>query len=108
MNLDGQGSSVMVLYYQFKDLRFKSVGLLLKLQVVGLDEESYDDDEFESVGFLKLLLIRISRMLWMEIEYDMIDMLTQIVVYLGNRMGNIIFFFFVLEIDYEFRRKVQI
>lgn len=76
MNLDGRGSSVMVLYYWFKDLRLISVGLLFKLKVIGLDEDSYDDEEFESVGFLRLFLIYvILRFLWMEIEYDMIDML---------------------------------
>ena len=91
MNLDGQGSSVMVSHHQPKDLRPKSAGLPLKSQAVGPDEESYDDDEFESVGSPKLSSTRTPRMSWMETEHDMIDMSTQTVVHSGNRMGDIIF-----------------
>ena len=91
MNLDGQGSSVMVSHHQPKDLRPKSAGLPLKSQAVGPDEESYDDDEFESVGSPKLSSTRTPRMSWMETEHDMIDMSTQTIVHSGNRMGNIFF-----------------
>ena len=93
MNLDGQGSSVMVSHHQPKDLRPKSAGLPLKSQAVGPDEESYDDDEFESVGSPKLSSTRTPRMSWMETEHDMIDMSTQTVVHSGNRMLWVILFF---------------
>lgn len=88
MNLDGQGSSVMVSHHQPKDLRPKSAGLPLKSQAVGPDEESYDDDEFESVGSPKLSSTRTPRMSWMETEHDMIDMSTQTVVHSGTQTAK--------------------
>lgn len=80
MNLDGRGSSVMASHHQSKDSRPKSAGLPLKSQAVGPDEDSYDDEEFESVGSSTHGTSRLS---WMETEHDMIDMSTQTVVHSG-------------------------
>lgn len=84
MNLDGRGSSVMASHHRSKDSRPKSAGLPLKSQAVGPDEDSYDDEEFESVGSPRLSSTHATpRLSWMETEHDMIDMSTQTVVHSG-------------------------
>jgi len=84
MNLDGRGSSVMASHHKSKDSRPKSAGLPLKSQAVGPDEDSYDDEEFESVGSPRLSSTHATpRLSWMETEHDMIDMSTQTVVHSG-------------------------
>ena len=75
MNLDGRGSSAMVSHHQSVDSRPKSAGLPLKSKAIGPDEDSCDDDDFESVGS--------PRLSWMEKDHDMIDMSTQTVVHSG-------------------------
>lgn len=84
MNLDRRGSSVMASHHKSKDSRPKSAGLPLKSQAVGPDEDSYDDEEFESVGSPRLSSTHATpRLSWMETEHDMIDMSTQTVVHSG-------------------------
>lgn len=84
MNLDGRGSSVMASHHKSKESRPKSAGLPLKSQAVGPDEDSYDDEEFESVGSARLSSTHATpRLSWMETEHDMIDMSTQTVVHSG-------------------------
>ena len=91
MNLDGRGSSVMASHHRSKDSRPKSVGLPLKSKAVGHDEDSYDDEEFESAGSPRLSSTRATpRLSWMETEHDMIDMATQTVVHSGM-VGNFLF-----------------
>lgn len=84
MNLDGRGSSVMASHHQSLDSRPKSAGLPLKSQAAGPDEDSYDDDDFESVESPRLSSTRVTpRLSWMEKDHDMIDMSTQTVVHSG-------------------------
>lgn len=85
MNLDGRGSSVMASHHRSKELRPKSAGLPLKSRAVGPDEDSYGDDEFESLGSPRLSSTHATpRLSWMETEHDMIDMSTQTVVHSGT------------------------
>lgn len=84
MNLDGRGSSVMASHHKSLDSRPKSAGLPLKSQAVGPDEDSYDDEDFESVESPRLSSTRATpRLSWMEKDHDMIDMSTQTVVHSG-------------------------
>lgn len=84
MNLDGRGSSVMASHSQSLDSRPKSAGLPLKSQAVGREEDSYDDDDFESVRSPRLSSTHTTpRFSWMEKDHDMIDMSTQTVVHSG-------------------------
>ncbi|KAL9988547.1 hypothetical protein ACROYT_G003004 [Oculina patagonica] len=86
MNLDGRGSSVMASHHQSLDSRPKSAGLPLKSQAAGPDEDSYDDDDFESVESPRLSSTRVTpRLSWMEKDHDMIDMSTQTVVHSGTQ-----------------------
>lgn len=86
MNLDGRGSSVMASHHRSKDSRPKSAGLPLKSKAIGPDEDSYDDEEFESVGSPRLSSTHATpRLSWMETEHDMIDMSTQTVVHSGTQ-----------------------
>ena len=85
MNLDGRGGLVIASQHQSKDSRPKSAGVPLKSKAVGPEEDSYDDEEFESVGSPRLSSTRATpRLSWMEHEHDMIDMSTQTVVHSGN------------------------
>ena len=91
MNLEGRGSSVVASHHQSKDPRPKSSGVPLKSQAVGPEEDSYDDDEFESVGSPRLSSTHATpRLSWMEHEHDMIDMSTQTVVHSGKCMFHFV------------------
>lgn len=84
MNLEGRGSSVVASRHHSKDSRPKSANVPLKSQAVGTEGDSYDDDDFESVGSPSLSSTRATpRLSWMENEHDMIDMSTQTVVHSG-------------------------
>ena len=84
MNLDGHGSSEMASHRKSKDSWPKSAGLPLKSQAVGTDEDSYDDEELESVGSPKFSSShQTPRLSWMASEHEMIDMSTQTVVHSG-------------------------
>ena len=108
MNLDGGGSSVMASHHRSKDSRLKSAGLPLKSQAVGLDEDSYDDEEFESVGSPRLSSThQTPRLSWMETEHDMIDMSTQTVVHSGM-VENVLFECITQAMKLDFVFDVQI
>ena len=78
-------SSVVATHHQSKDPRPKSAGVPLRSQAAGPDEDSYDDEEFESAGSPRLSSTRATpRLSWMEHEHDMIDMSTQTVVHSGK------------------------
>lgn len=86
MNLDGSGSSIMASHHQSKDSRPESAGVPLKSQAVGTEEDSYDDEEFESVGSPGLSSTHETpRLSWMGTEHDMIDVSTQTVVHSGTQ-----------------------
>ena len=84
MNLDGSGSSIMASHHRSKDSRPESAGVPLKSQAVGREEDSYDDEEFESVGSPGLSSTHETpRLSWMGTDHDMIDVSTQTVVHSG-------------------------
>jgi len=83
MNLEGRGSSV-VASHRPKESRPKSSNIPVKSRATGPEEDSYDDEEIESVGSPGLSSTRVTpRLSWMEHEHDMIDMSTQTVVHSG-------------------------
>ncbi|CAH3114250.1 unnamed protein product [Porites lobata] len=83
MNLEGRGSSVIASKHQSKETRPKSAAVPQKSRT---EEDSYDDEEFESGGSPRLSSTRTTpRQSWMESEHEMIDMSTQTVVHSGTQ-----------------------
>ena len=86
MNLEGRGSSVIASKHQSKETRPKSA---VVPQNSRTEEDSYDDEEFESGGSPRLSSTRTTpRQSWMESEHEMIDMSTQTVVHSGELLCN--------------------
>ena len=86
MNLEGRGSSVIASKHQSKKTRPKSAAVPQKSRT---EEDSYDDEEFESGGSPRLSSTRTTpRQSWMESEHEMIDMSTQTVVHSGELLCN--------------------
>ena len=86
MNLEGRGSSVIASKHQSKDPRPKSAAVPQNSRT---EEDSYDDEEFESGGSPRLSSTRTTpRQSWMESEHEMIDMSTQTVVHSGELLCN--------------------
>lgn len=87
MNLEGRGSSVVASsIHQSDDPRSKKANVARKSQASGTEEETYDDEDFDSVGSTVLSSTHgTPRLSWMEHTHDMIDMSTQTVVHSGTQ-----------------------